>query len=62
MRRDFFMATDIVYLTGGIILLYLGGDFLVKGSVSLANHFKVSPFFIGIVIISLGTSFPELIV
>ncbi len=56
------MATDIVYLFGGIILLYLGGDFLVKGSVSLANHFKVSPFFIGIVIISLGTSFPELIV
>ncbi len=56
------MATDIVYLIGGIILLYLGGDFLVKGSVSLANHFKVSPFFIGIVIISLGTSFPELIV
>ena len=56
------MATDIVYLVGGIILLYLGGDFLVKGSVSLANHFKVSPFFIGIVIISLGTSFPELIV
>jgi len=56
------MAIDIIYLIGGIIFLYLGGDFLVKGSVSLANHFKVSPFFIGIVIISLGTSFPELIV
>ena len=56
------MVADIIYLTGGVILLYLGGDFLVKGSVSLANHFKVSPFFIGIVIISLGTSFPELIV
>jgi len=56
------MVLDIIYLIGGILLLYLGGDFLVKGSVSLANHFKVSPFFIGIVIISLGTSFPELIV
>jgi len=56
------MVLDIIYLFGGILLLYLGGDFLVKGSVSLANHFKVSPFFIGIVIISLGTSFPELIV
>ena len=53
---------DVIFLIGGIALLYLGGNFLVKGSVSLANHFKVSPFVIGIVIISLGTSFPELIV
>ncbi len=56
------MILDLTYLIGGIILLYLGGDYLVRGSVSLANHFKVSPFFIGIVIISFGTSFPELIV
>lgn len=56
------MILDLIYLIGGILLLYFGGDYLVKGSVSLANHFKVSPFFIGIVIISFGTSFPELIV
>ncbi|HIE16213.1 MAG TPA: calcium/sodium antiporter [Bacteroidales bacterium] len=56
------MTIDIFLLTLGILLLYLGGNFLVKSSVSLANHFNVSPFFIGIVIISFGTSFPELVV
>ncbi len=56
------MVLDIIYLIGGLILLFTGGNYLVKSSVSLAKHFKVSDFLIAVVIVSFGTSFPELIV
>lgn len=46
----------------GLILLLYSGRFLVKGSVSLANHFKISTLVIGVTIVSFGTSAPELIV
>ncbi len=53
---------DYLLLFGGFVLLMFSGDFLVKGSVSLAGHFKVSKLVIGIVVVSLGTSAPELVV
>ena len=56
------MIKDIIFLSGGLFLLFEGGNYLVKSSVDLAKHFKVSNFLIAVVIISFGTSFPELIV
>jgi len=53
---------DYVFLFLGFVLLMLGGDFLVRGSVSLAGHFKVSKLVIGLVVVSFGTSAPELVV
>lgn len=44
----------------GLILLLGGGEALVKGSVSAATHFKVSPFLVALVFIGFGTSTPEL--
>ena len=46
----------------GLILLYYGGDFLVTGSLRLAQAFKISPFIIGATVIGFGTSTPELAV
>ena len=46
----------------GIILLSFGGDYLVKGSSGLARKLNISPMIIGIVIIGLGTSLPEIFV
>lgn len=46
----------------GLILLSFGGDFLVRGSIGLARKLNVSPMIIGIVIIGLGTSLPEIFV
>ena len=46
----------------GIILLSFGGDFLVRGSIGLARKINISPMIIGIVIIGLGTSLPEIFV
>ncbi|MCK5029176.1 MAG: calcium/sodium antiporter [Bacteroidales bacterium] len=53
---------DYIFLFLGFILLMLSGDFLVRGSVSLAGHFKVSKLVIGVVVVSFGTSAPELVV
>jgi cation:H+ antiporter len=53
---------DYIFLFLGFVLLMFGGDFLVKGSVSLAGHFKVSKLVIGLVVVSFGTSAPELVV
>jgi cation:H+ antiporter len=44
----------------GLILLLGGGEALVKGSVSAATHFKVSPFLVALLFIGFGTSTPEL--
>jgi len=49
-----------VELLIGLVLLLGGGEALVKGSVSVANHFKVSPFLVGLLFIGFGTSTPEL--
>ena len=53
---------DILYLLGGLAVLLVSGDFLVKGSVSLAKYLKVSKLVIAVTIVSLGTSAPELLV
>ncbi len=53
---------DLFFLLAGLFLLIFSGDFLVRGSVSLAAHLKVSKLVIGVVIVSLGTSAPELVV
>ncbi len=52
----------IVFLLLGIVFLLVGGDLLVKSSASLAAKLNVSPFLIGITVVSFGTSAPELLV
>lgn len=44
----------------GIALLYAGGEMLVRGSVQLARLARVSPAVIGLTVVSIGTSLPEL--
>ena len=39
-----------------------GGEFLVKSAVSFAKKLNVSPFLIGVTVVSFGTSAPELMV
>lgn len=49
-------------LFAGFALLLISGEFLVRGGVSLAGHFNISPMVIGLTIVSFGTSSPELVV
>lgn len=46
----------------GLILLLIGGEFLVRGSVVLARRLGVSSLVIGLVVVGFGTSTPELVV
>ncbi len=53
---------DFLYIAGGFLLLFLGGETLLRGSVALAERYKLSKLLIGMVIVGFGTSLPELIV
>ena len=56
------MANNLIYLFAGLFILVLGGDFLVKGSTSLALRMRISPLVVGLTIVAFGTSSPELLV
>lgn len=49
-------------LVVGLAILVIGGDILVRGAVSIAEQFNISPLIIGLTIVSLGTSAPELFI
>lgn len=51
-----------VEIIGGFVLLLFGAEFLVRGAVSLAQRFDVSPMIIGMTIVAYGTTAPELVV
>lgn len=48
-------------LLGGLILLLLGGELLVRGAVNVATRLGVSPLVIGLTLVGFGTSTPELV-
>lgn len=56
------MTLDIAATLGGLLLLIFGADFLVRGAVGLSRRFGISPLVIGLTVIALGTSLPELVV
>ena len=56
------MLIEILQLLGGLLLLYFGGEWLVRGATLLATRFGVSPLAIGCTIVAAGTSAPELVV
>ncbi|WP_323033627.1 calcium/sodium antiporter [Paracoccus sp. (in: a-proteobacteria)] len=51
---------SILWVIGGLVILMFGARFLVDGSVSIARGFGVSEAFIGLTIVAVGTSLPEL--
>ncbi|OGY23737.1 MAG: hypothetical protein A2Y57_04375 [Candidatus Woykebacteria bacterium RBG_13_40_7b] len=62
--RSFFSRIDtykiLLYFVLGALLLALGGDYLVKSTISLANFFKIPEIVVSLTVIALGTSLPEL--
>lgn len=51
-----------VFIVGGLIGLFLGGDALIKGAVAVAEGLKVPKLVVGLTIVGFGTSMPELLV
>lgn len=53
---------DYLSIMAGLVGLFLGGEALVRGSVSIAHKMSISPFVIGLTVVGFGTSTPELLV
>lgn len=53
---------NLLLVAVGFILLIKGADFLVNGASSLAKRFNISDIAIGLTVVAMGTSAPELVV
>lgn len=53
---------DFLKLFGGFVYLLMGGDLLVRGAIGLARESKISPMVVGLTVVAMGTSAPELMV
>ena len=56
------MFLSIIFIILGFILLIKGADFLVDGSSNIAKKFHIPEIIVGLTIVSIGTSMPELFV
>jgi cation:H+ antiporter len=56
------MLTNVALVGGGLVLLFLGGEMIVRGAVGLARRLGVSSLLIGLAVVGFGTSTPELMV
>jgi len=56
------MVLNLLLITVGFVLLIKGADFLVNGASSLAKRYNVSDIAIGLTVVAMGTSAPELVV
>lgn len=56
------IVLDVAALVVGIGVLYFGAEWLVRGAARLAAAFGISPIVVGLTVVSLGTSAPELVV
>ena len=56
------MLLSIICFVVGIALVIFGADWLTKGASDLARHLKMSELMIGLTIVAIGTSLPELVI
>jgi cation:H+ antiporter len=54
--------SDILFLALGFVVLFFSGKYLVVGGVQLAKLFKIPTLVVGLTVVALGTSAPELLV
>lgn len=55
------MLHDWLILAGGLALLIVGGELLVRGAVAVAEKLGMSPLLIGLTLVGFGTATPELV-
>ncbi|MBK1832630.1 calcium/sodium antiporter [Roseibacillus ishigakijimensis] len=56
------ILSNSVWVVFGLVLLYYGAEWLVKGSSELALRVGISPLVVGLTVVAFGTSAPELLV
>jgi cation:H+ antiporter len=55
------MGKSIILLSVGLVALFLGGKWTVDGAMAIAQHFAISDAVIGLTVVAVGTSLPELV-
>ena len=53
---------DFLKLFGGFVYLLMGGELLVRGALGLSRESKIPPMIVGMTVVAMGTSAPELMV
>jgi len=53
------MALAVILLAGGLVILWKSADLLVDGAVALAQRLGISPLVVGLTVVAMGTSAPE---
>lgn len=56
------MTAQFFILIAGLLLILFGANYLVDGASSIAKRFGLSEFIIGVTIVGIGTSAPEMVV
>ncbi|MCS7205060.1 MAG: calcium/sodium antiporter [Leptospiraceae bacterium] len=59
-KKELSLWMSIIYVVVGLVMLVLGGDWVVNGAVEIAKFVGLSEAFIGLTIVAVGTSLPEL--
>ena len=52
------MGKSILFISLGIVALFLGGKWVVDGAIAIAEQFGLSQNLIGLTIVAIGTSLP----
>lgn len=55
------MFIDIFWILAGLVMILVGSDWLVDGASGVARKYGISEFIIGMTIVGIGTSMPELV-
>ncbi|ACM24036.1 calcium/sodium antiporter [Thermotoga neapolitana] len=53
---------SVAMISGGILALWFGGNLAIENAVKIARNFGLSQAFVGLTIVAVGTSLPELVV
>jgi Ca2+/Na+ antiporter len=59
--KQYGLARSLLWVILGLIGLTLGGTWIVDGAVQLATRFGMSQSLVGLTIVTIGTSLPELL-
>ena len=55
------MWIDLLWIVAGLVMILVGSDWLVDGASGIARRYGISEFIIGMTIVGIGTSMPELV-